>query len=415
MKDQKVNVKLGVTVFIVFVITVYVFAQQVIKNQTIIEQQKIIPNDTKKTGPVQSAQENIDNNKQLQIYKNETYGYEFKYSPDSIITINSSDDNVILSSNPNGHWQNSIITTLNKEKLSLDQIFNQTVESLKTNKKDFTITDMFIGHRRAKKYSIKNNEDYGNTGIIIIDGDKIFKIFGDDTTNTNKINLDFIVQSFSLIPGPTLEELEKNGPFFIDSSGIYHIEEFNVLTKLEGADKETFKQVGNCSQGEMYFSQYSKDKNHIYINGNIAKDIDSSSFEYLGFLKNYDGMPWGVAVAKDSNYIYYGCGQAIKSIEKESFKLIDFGYAEDSRSIYYMNSILKIADRKTFKVLSIHKIGDYSGPFSKDKNYVYYQGQIIKNVSPKDCDMKGIEACLPSNWKESLDSPKKSLQPFTAK
>jgi hypothetical protein len=363
---------------------------------------------TQTTSSNKSQDEKLKENKTLQLYENKTYKYKFKYAPNFVVRDNSSDENIILSDSPTGHWLNQISVSSNSNKLTLDQAFNQAIESLNKNKNDLIINDMFIGYKHAKRYSIKNPNDYGNTGIIFIHENNIFTIYGDDSNEKNKINLGFITSSFDLI-NSSREDFLKNSPYFIDPTGIYYINQFNTLDKLKDIDQKTFKFIGSCNGAEMYYSHYSRDKNHVYINGNVAENIDVSSFKYFGLFHNYDGMPRGVAIAKDKKNIYYGCGNAIDSIKKESFKVLDYGYAKDSQKIYYLDYNLKIADRKSFEILGVHKIGNMEGPFALDKNNVYFEGQIIKNISSKDCVTRGLEKCLPDNWHDLLDIDEASL------
>lgn len=414
--NQKISTKLGIIIIAIMAVTIGMFVWKYSDNKLLNEKSKIDNKNTVDNHKSSVLQKEVPNKKKtLQIYKNDTYGYWFKYSPDLVLRTNSSDENVILAKYPDGNWQYSVSVSSNPDRLSLSQIFDQAVKSLKTNKEDLIISDMLIGHQHAKKYSIKNYQDYGNMGIIFLDKDKIFTIHGDDSTQNGEINLDFISQNFAFIPSPTKEDMEKNHPYFIDDTGIYYVEQFNILNKLEDVDENTFKLVGSCSQGEMYFSHYGKDNDHVYVNGDIVKNISASSFEYLGFFNNYDGMPWGIAIAKDKNNIYYGCGKVANLIKKESFEILNYGYAKDSKSIYYLNSVLRVADCKSFNVLGVYEINNIKGPFAIDEKNTYFEGRIIKEISPQDCENKGLEACLPENWYDSLEDSEKSLSPITLK
>jgi hypothetical protein len=162
---------------------------------------------------------------------------------------------------------------------------------------------------------------------------------------------------------------------------------------IDSADAQTF--VSLKSDDDFYFA---KDKNHVYINGSIIKNIDPNSFSYLGnyiikdknsayFLGGYMDIgienniqncaisgvdpnkinlmkfPW----AKAGNILING-SQTIAIDDINDFIPIDEDWGKTKSKIIYNNEIIYGADLGTFKV-----INSYSG---RDKNHVYEYGKI---------------------------------------
>lgn len=219
--------------------------------------------------------------------------------------------------------------------------------------------------------------------------------------------------------------LDKAGlnwqPIFVkDKSQVYYIETVNgFLYKIEGADPQSFKVLEKCACAEVYCDYYVGDKNFIYVNNTLQKDIDVASFEYFGEFWNKISMPGMNAIAKDKDKVYLGCGKAVEGADPETFILLRYGYAKDKNRAYYIWGPLKGADVNTFEPIKvsdedlkiIFKIQDdsyYSAhledlqSFAKDKNYLYYDGEIIKDVNINLCTENGLSACLPMDWQEKL-------------
>ncbi|EKE11407.1 MAG: hypothetical protein ACD_15C00084G0008 [uncultured bacterium] len=135
-------------------------------------------------------------------YINKTFGYEFEY-PDKLKTTSiSNDSNVVISDGLEGHWIYNINTQANYQKLSLEDAFSQILtEKTKSvsDKNLINISSITIDGKLAKKYSIKNYTDYGNTGIVLISGDYIISIFGDNSISPINSDLENILNSFKFI------------------------------------------------------------------------------------------------------------------------------------------------------------------------------------------------------------------------
>lgn len=156
-----------------------------------------------------------------------------------------------------------------------------------------------------------------------------------------------------------------------------------------------------------------KDKNYVYYQGEIIADADPTSFKFLS--DNYakdqksvyykscesnpdDPMGGGkckfqkvdradpqtfkiiqndrAGFAADKNYIFYN-GSLLKNADRASFEYIGY-YAKDINHVYVHEDKLEGADSETFEFLD--KVNPYL--FAKDKNRLYFQGEIVENGDP---------------------------------
>ncbi|MFA5994194.1 MAG: hypothetical protein WC823_04500 [Parcubacteria group bacterium] len=211
--NKKIPTWLGTMIIIIFATTTGTVVWKIVINQGITRQSQEVasikqPVAMEKPQTTQKdAEQNNDttnptspgSSKQVNKYTNRTYGFEFEYPNKLITTSGSTDNGVILSDKQEGHWIYSINTTTNSKDLSLENAFNQILtENTKsvTNKKSIDVESIIMGGRPAKKYSIKNYNDYGNTGIILIHGKNIISIFGDDSILPINSDFQLILKSF---------------------------------------------------------------------------------------------------------------------------------------------------------------------------------------------------------------------------
>lgn len=177
------------------------------------------------------------------------------------------------------------------------------------------------------------------------------------------------------------------------------------LTPIAGADVATFRLVGACASVEMSAAYYGKDKNHIYTNDKPVKDIDVGSFKYLGVFGNDYELPYSVSISVDKDAVFFGCGKAVPSVDRRSFMMLGNGYSWDSKNIYFLDSIMASGvDRDTFKVIDYEPTNKVHGSFASDKNQVFFEGLPLKEVDPVACKERGLESCLPTNWRDLIDT-----------
>lgn len=177
------------------------------------------------------------------------------------------------------------------------------------------------------------------------------------------------------------------------------------LTPIAGADVATFRPVGACASVEMSQAHYGRDRNHIYVNDQPAKDIDVRSFKYLGVFGNAYELPYSVSISVDKDAVYFGCGKTAPSVDRRSFMMLGNGYSRDNQNVYYLNSILTSGvDRDTFKAIDYEPTNKIHGNFSSDKSHVFFEGYPLREVDPAACEERGLVNCLPENWRDSIDN-----------
>ena len=168
--------------------------------------------------------------------------------------------------------------------------------------------------------------------------------------------------------------------------------------ELRGADSRTFSELGYG---------YAKDKNNVYMNGNILQYVDPASFRLLPQYSSQNdwnkpskpsapnvtpapvapgapgapGMPGGHEhvgqqmfaryVVKGST-VYYN-GVKVKGARASSFKDLGWGYAVDTFDVYYCGQEID-ASTTNFKVLE--------DGYAKNSFDVFYLGKEVKGASP---------------------------------
>jgi len=123
-------------------------------------------------------------------YTNSEYGFSFEYKSNLVISY-STGDHIVLAAGLGDHWVYSIIVEENLNNLSLDEALDSKVTS-----EDKTISDILLDGKSAKRYSINNYGDYGNAGVILLNGNYIIRISGDDYSNNSRINFSEFLSTF---------------------------------------------------------------------------------------------------------------------------------------------------------------------------------------------------------------------------
>lgn len=176
------------------------------------------------------------------------------------------------------------------------------------------------------------------------------------------------------------------------------------LTPIVGADANTFRLVGVCASVEMSRAYYGKDKNRIYVNAMPMNDIDAQSFKYLGIFQSGEGVPYSTSVSVDKNAVYFDCGKTSDVVDRKSFEVVGNSYFRDSKNVYYLSGIVNGADDRTFESITYERTNKIYGNFALDKDWVYFDGFPMKEIDPATCKEKGLENCLPENWRDLIDT-----------
>ena len=179
---------------------------------------------------------------------------------------------------------------------------------------------------------------------------------------------------------------------------------------IEHADAKTFQKLSFECDCDFEFG---KDKNHLFIDGEFIKNIDPSTFKFIGnyifrdkdsayFFGFYNNInecliksvnpdkiklikyPW----AKADNFLIHG-KDTVSLTDISEFVPIDDDWGKTKRQIINNDQILYGADVETFKITS-----SFQG---KDKNHNYEFGAIneddFKKTSFKSFDFDNKEIC----------------------
>lgn len=197
MKKQKVDTKLGVAIIVIFAITtgVLVWIYENGKSKPI--QQNQITNNAQQQNQTQEEQGVTINTGEL--YKNDKFGFEFISPQKLILTSRPADSNVIFSDRPSGHWIYDIRISQNNNNLSLENAFIQELSKHNKSEEKIISTTINIDGILAKRFSIQKYTDYGNSGVVLVNGSNIVTIYGDDSSFINKTNFETIISSFKFM------------------------------------------------------------------------------------------------------------------------------------------------------------------------------------------------------------------------
>ena len=149
--------------------------------------------------------------------------------------------------------------------------------------------------------------------------------------------------------------------YVIKEDGVYG-GAYGQLTKIEGADPETFEFIDGSPSAWGLVVTYAKDKNRVYHYNRVIEGADPASFEKL--------EKWYV---KDKNHVYnaHNSHQIYENYDASTFVILGNWFVKDKGGVYYEHNIsaeaIKIenADPDSFEIL-------WGTNYLKDKNQVYY-------------------------------------------
>ncbi len=145
---------------------------------------------------------------------------------------------------------------------------------------------------------------------------------------------------------------------------------------LEGADPQSFQpfEQGRSKRIKRPFSNIitiAKDKNHVYVGGEVVKDADPDSFKKLGDL-----------YAIDKERVFFDF-QIIEGADRNTFRELNKAGSSfqelyhDRNHVYLNGKVLEGIDAST-----ITSVGR-SSAYSKDQNHVYYRFRIMEDADPE--------------------------------
>lgn len=175
----------------------------------------------------------------------------------------------------------------------------------------------------------------------------------------------------------------------------------NILTKSEihGVHYETFTPIDQSwsrdknnlyKDGKVFLSHtdvptmlvwgvYMKNNSNVYYswegNNTQIEGADPQTFKPLYSLRYYNIIPY----AKDKNHVYM-LGELIKDLDPSTVEILTSFYLQDKKRILYsdgdVHRILQWVDRETFEVLP-----DGEGYDAKDKNGYFEQGERVEVIT----------------------------------
>ena len=192
-------------------------------------------------------------------------------------------------------------------------------------------------------------------------------------------------------PSPDIDSasyVELGGYYSKDKNHAYtNAYDEDKLEIIEGADLVSFTSIGDL---------YAKDKNHVYYyygfkdRVKIVNGADPASFNHL----RHD-------YAKDKNLVFYN-GKIFEGADSPSFSASNV-YAKDKNHVYDHGQIVEGADPASF--VELKPTGKYINPlvmYAKNKNQVYYYNtdtgtKVIKSADPNSIVFLGLEYAKDKN------------------
>lgn len=140
-----------------------------------------------------------------------------------------------------------------------------------------------------------------------------------------------------------------------------------MFIQLEKCDMETFEILFSWNEYCSSYTSYAKDKNHFYWCWKIIEWVDNTTFEILNS-----------SYAKDRYSVFYQ-GKKMQGVKPQKFYVILWDYIVYDHTIYFWKKSIENPDFDTFSVMNSF--------FAKDKNAVYYQGEIMKQFDVNTCEI----------------------------
>lgn len=182
---------------------------------------------------------------------------------------------------------------------------------------------------------------------------------------------------------------------------------------IREADVRTFQILG---QG------YAKDQYNVYLDGQVLRYVDPSTFRLKERSFNHQNQPYGGPINhrgdyshhpsyhKDNFDVYFN-GEKVKGASASSFKDLGDGYGCDNFSAYYFGKKIQGSSGSSFTLIG--------HGYSKDAFNVYFDGKKLKDVSGQRFELLGygyskdafnvfyngekIQGAVPSSFKVDTD------------
>lgn len=141
-----------------------------------------------------------------------------------------------------------------------------------------------------------------------------------------------------------------------------------------GADPKTF---------EIIDDQFAKDKAHVYYEGDVLEDSDSSTFVPGPIAKDKSNV-YLLLTCKDNQWDQ--CYQKVEGADPATFEPFVGGLHKDKYHIFFGTQIIPNADIATFK---LHDGGKYGYSYWYDKNYIFVRTYDSIGIIKEKCSNLG--------------------------
>jgi len=171
-------------------------------------------------------------------------------------------------------------------------------------------------------------------------------------------------------------EINKTSDYLTDNIRVFY-REFSDgkelrYSILKNADPKTFQSLGD----------YSKDAKNVYFKGILIDGLIAQEFRYADPSNNF--------IADNNNLYLNGKkidGVNIKDVrffeDKQKKQSVTLLYFIFKNNVYYENKIIEKADVNSFEIINYSERYWKEDYYAKDKNYVYYKGNIVIGANPK--------------------------------
>lgn len=137
---------------------------------------------------------------ELRRYTNVFFNYSFTYPNDRDNWSLDARDmaRVLLTRGKSGDWRLSVISQ-DVDGSSLDELTTQAVAKLigsDVSEADIEKRPISLSGDQGQYFSVKRKSGYGNAGVVAVHGVRVYYIFGDDSTEENKQELDTFLAGF---------------------------------------------------------------------------------------------------------------------------------------------------------------------------------------------------------------------------
>lgn len=243
----------------------------------------------------------------------------------------------------------------------------------------------------AEKVANDINKDYIRLGDVFFYRDKpipgvdaeSFILIGEGFARDSK-QVYYYEHPISGVNAGSFKRLNRH--YSLDNQHVYFHGE-GVFKALPGSDPKNFNVINQ---------EFGKDKEQVYYNDHILREVDANTFDRRRadsllhddelLLINYDDDHCAfvrrdkMVELSSQYYIYnneiYSGNTRLADATVDGFSVFEQSgmYAKDSQNVFYRSHTIMGADRESFQVIN-------SG-FAKDNNHVYFQHLRLADVDP---------------------------------